>query len=108
MNRHKDLAIVRAAARELIVRRQGLRQQTTCLRDGFERYRPAILFGGGFVAGLLIGQQRFSSAVRSIASTANLGFVLLRSSLGSMLIAATLRKASSPDSAPQPTPNHQG
>ena len=108
MPRRKDLAIVRVAAGELIASRQALRRETTWLRDGFERYRPAILVGGGFVAGMLIGRKQFSSAARSIASTANLSLALLRSSLGSMLIAATVRKVSSPDSPLRPPPDHQG
>ena len=88
----KDRELVRKAAVRLIVEREQFNQHTTWLRECFDRHRPWILVGGGFGAGLLLGRKQFVQAARSILSITSLGFGLMKSSLGSMLVAATLRK----------------
>lgn len=88
----KDRRLVRDAATRLIIERGRFDQQTVYLRERFDRYRPAILLGGGLALGLLLGRKNFVQATRSALSIAGLGFGLMRSSLGSMLVAATLRK----------------
>ncbi len=90
----KNRQLVREAALRVIGERQKFHQQTAGMRDGLDRYRPAILLGGGFVGGFLIGRKQFAQAVRSMLSIANFGFALMRSSLASMLVAATLRRDS--------------
>ena len=87
----KDRKLVRDAALRVIGERQKFQQHAAQLRDGYDRYRPVLLLGGGFATGFLIGRKHFPQAVRSILSMASLGFSLMRSSLGSMLVAATLR-----------------
>ncbi len=88
---HENRQRVRHAAARLSVERDRFKRQTAWLRDGFERYRPIILLGGGFGAGLLLGRSQLVQATRSIRSISSLGFGLMRSSLGSMLVAAALR-----------------
>lgn len=94
-----DRQLVRDAALRVIGERQKFHRHATQLRDGYDRYRPVILLGGGFVAGFLIGRKQFPQAARSVFSMASLGFSLMRSSLGSMLIAATLRRIPAADNA---------
>lgn len=98
-----DRQLVRDAALRVIGERQKFHQHAAELRDGYDRYRPVILLGGGFAAGFLIGRKHFPQAVRSVFSMASLGFSLMRSSLGSMLVAATLRKIPAADKAPSRT-----
>lgn len=89
----KDRQLVREAAMHLIAERGRFDRQTVRLREGFDRYRPALLLGGGFAMGVLLGRKQFVQATRSLASMTSLGFNLMRSSLGSMIVAATFRKA---------------
>ncbi|MEO7012717.1 MAG: hypothetical protein ABI127_00295 [Dokdonella sp.] len=100
----KQREMVRDAALRVIDERRRFSLLTLRLRDGYERYRPGILLGGGFVAGFLLGRKQFAQAVRSVFSGANFGFALMRSSLGSMLIAATVRKVPMANRATVPSP----
>lgn len=107
-NLTRDRQLVRNAAIRLTDERNRFRQQTAIFRVGFDRYRPVILLGGGFVIGLLLGRKQLAQATRSIASIASLSIGLMKSSLGSLLIATTLGKStarsnSKPAPATQPT-----
>ena len=82
-----------AATRAIDARRQ-LQRQTSGLRELYDRYRPAILVGGGLLAGLVLGRKQFVHAARSAFTIANLGIGVVRPSFGSMLLAATLHKGS--------------
>lgn len=88
----RDRQHVRAAALRLIGARRQLHRQTSRLRERFDRYRPALVVGGGFLAGMLLGRNLFAKATRSAFSIASLGIGLMRSSLGSMLLARILRQ----------------
>lgn len=104
----KDRELVRAAALQLIRERDRFDQQTMRLRNRYDRYRPGVLLGGGFVIGLLLGRKQFLQATRSVLSITSLGFGLMKSSLGSMLVAATLRKtpANTRSAVPAVEPPH--
>lgn len=95
----KDRERVRVAARHLVIERQRFDEVASNFRVGFDRYRPMILIGGGFAVGFVLGRKRFLEATRSVLSIANLGAALMSSSLGSMLVAATMRKSRPSDSA---------
>lgn len=90
----RDRQQVRDAAVRVIDARRQLQQQTSSLRERFDRYRPAILVGGGFLAGLVLGRKQFVHAARSAFTIASLGVGVARSALGSMLLATTLHKGS--------------
>ena len=92
MSLKHDRERVRIAAAKLLEYRRQLHRQTQWLSDGFERYRPAILIGGGLIAGLLIGRGKLNDVTRSIVSAAGLGWTLMRSSIGTMLLARSFQR----------------
>lgn len=97
MSLKDDRQRVRSASVNLIARRQKLKLKTEDLSDRFERWRPTLLVGGGFVAGLLMGRGRLRDVTRSVHSTASFGWSLIRSSAGSMLVARILQSRTRPD-----------
>ena len=96
-----DRQHVQRAARRLRVERRQLHRETRWLSDGFERVRPALLVGGGLLAGLLIGRGKLTDATRAVASIAGLGMTLMRSSIGTIVLSRTFR--ASAESAAQST-----
>ena len=93
-NLRRDRQHVRDAAMRAIDARGQLQRHTSGLRELYDRYRPAILVGGGLLAGLVLGRKQFVHAARSAFTIANLGIGVARSSLGSVLLATTLHKGS--------------
>lgn len=102
----KERQLVRVAAIRLIDERRRFQQKTACVREGFDRYRPTILLGGGFVLGLVLGRKQLVQATRSIASIASVSIGLMKSSLGSMLVAATLGQTPRSSRKPAPATQH--
>lgn len=99
---------VQIAAARLQASRIRLHQRAQWLFDGLERYRPALLVGGGFAAGLMLGRGKLSDATRAIVSTAGLGLTLLRSSFGTMLLARTFQRPRQSDPRADRIANTQG
>ncbi len=91
MSQKQDRQRVQSAARRLRVQRRQLHRQTQGLSDGFERFRPALLIGGGLLAGVLIGRGKLTDATRAVASIAGLGMTLMRSSIGTIVLSRTFR-----------------
>lgn len=88
---------VRIASAHLIAQRTRLRARTEWLGNKLEQWRPALLVGGGLIAGMLIGRGSFQKATRSVLSAASLGWALMRSSAGTLLLAKTLGPHSKSD-----------
>lgn len=101
MSIKNDRRRVRIASAQLLVKREEMHRRADWLASEFEHYRPALLVGGGLLAGFFLGRGKLSSATRSIVSAASVGMSLMRSSFGSMLLAKTLRR---PDHASPRTP----
>ena len=108
MSLRKDRMRVAIAAGNLIAQRRKLQGKTEWLLDGFERWRPVIIVGGGFVAGLLIGRGKLSDATRSAVSAASLSMALMRSSLGSMLLTKAFQGIPRPAAQNPPDNGLQG
>lgn len=85
-----DRKRAQAAANTLVLRRQQFREQSAWVHDGVERHRPAILVGGGLLAGWLLGRLSVVGAARRATAAMSLGATLMRSSLGPIVMATLL------------------
>ncbi len=108
MSLKKDRQRVQLAAKHLIAQRRQLHRQTQWLAEGLERFRPALLVGGGLIAGLLIGRGKLSDATRSVSAFAGLGMSLMRSSIGTIVLSRAFRASADPDAQAQNGENSQG
>lgn len=96
MSLKSDRQRVALASENLIARRKALHRKTDWLLEGFERWKPTLIVGGGLIAGFLIGRGTLSNATRSAISIASVSMALMRSSLGSMLLAKTFQSSPRP------------
>ncbi|HMM66477.1 MAG TPA: hypothetical protein PKC03_06010 [Dokdonella sp.] len=90
MRLFRDRRRAQAAANTLILRRHQFREQSAWLHDGVERHQPAILVGGGLLAGWLLGRLSVVGAARRATTAMSLGATLMRSSLGPIVLATLL------------------
>lgn len=70
------------AAAELIMQRRDYLRQSQWLREVAQRHQPALIAGGGFLAGLILGQVRSVAATRKLGTLFGLASVAVRSALG--------------------------
>lgn len=87
MRLFRDRQLAKIAADNLVRRRGKFRAQTAWLHDGVERHRPALLVGGGLMAGWLLGRLSVPGALRRVGTALSLGIALLRSPLGPLSLA---------------------
>lgn len=107
MSLKQDRQQVQWSARNLLAKRRQLHRQTQWLSDGFERFRPALLVGGGLITGLLLGRGKLTDATRTVASLAGLGMTLMRSSIGTIILSRTFRASAETDSQANNQKNSQ-
>lgn len=92
----RDRARAQQAAYRLVRRKQRFREQSAWVHDGVERHRPALLVGGGLLAGWLFARLSMGGAARKASSVLSLGTALLRSSLGPLVLATLLGRRQDP------------
>jgi hypothetical protein len=89
----RDRKHAEQAARRVLARRQEYRLDSAGLRQFAERHRTALLTGGGFLAGMLLGRIETTAAARKLGAALSALTLLARSSLGHLLLAGGVGRA---------------
>lgn len=90
MKLHRDRHMAALAAANLVLRKRQYQEHAGWLHQLALRYRPALLVGGGFLAGTLLGQARLGSATRKLGAAVSVASVVMRSALGPVLLASVV------------------
>jgi hypothetical protein len=88
LTRKREAADLAAAI--LVGQRKQLSSRYAGLMHTFDRYRPAILVGGGFLGGYILGNRKTARLATGVLSLTSLGMSLMRSPLGALALTAVL------------------
>ena len=99
MTLRADREMANAAASKLLLRQRRYRRSENDLGADIAAWRPALVVGAGLAAGGLLGRLRISRAARAVATTVNITMMVVRSSIGSIALAALFGRRQFSDEA---------